>query len=275
MNPRKIAGRSVPLVGLGAMAVDEYEPAAGEDEAVALFRHAAKTGVGLFDTADVYGLGRNETLIGKALTEEQKRGVLVATKAGCTRPGGVGWDTDGRPDHIREAVRGSLARLGVKRIELYQLHAPDHRVPLRESMLAMRELQEEGLVKHIGVSNFSLAQLKEAQRLVDVVSVQNRYNIAFRRDERELLPYLTEHSIPYLPYFPLGSGQLLNQPAVRRIAERERITAAQLALAWILAKWPTAIPIPGTRSIKHLEENMKAGEVTLSERVVREIDGLY
>ncbi len=269
------AGRKIFPIGLGAMATDEYKPKASEEEAIEFFRYAAKRGVELMDTADVYGLGRNEMLIGKALTAEQKQKIIIATKAGCTRPFGTGWRTDGRPEHIKEAIKGSLERLGVKQIFLYQLHAPDPKVPIKETLRAFKELQEQGLFKCIGVSNFNLEQLKEAQKTVEVVSVQNHYNLANKKDEEELLPYLTDNNIAYLPYFPLGSGRLLNERRVIEIAGKAVVTPSQLALSWILAKWPTAIPIPGTRNKQHLDENMKSADAEMDEKLINELDSLY
>lgn len=275
MQPRTIIGKKVHPIGLGAMAVDEYPVKASDTEAIELFQYAVKQGVGLVDTADVYGLGRNETLLGKALTAEQKKQVIIATKVGCTRPGGTGWGTDGRPEHIKEAVHLSLKRLQITHIELYMLHAPDYTVPLRESISALKELQNTGLIKHIGLSNVNLDQLQEAEKMVEVMSVENHYNCTHKDDEYELLPYLTENNIPYLPYFPLGSGHLLQDKRLRALAEKLSATPSQIALAWILAKWPTAIPIPGTKNKKHLSENMHAADVGLTDTVVAEIDGWF
>ncbi len=276
MMLRKIADRKVFPIGLGVMALDEYEPKADEQEAISLLKYAAQK-VDFMDTADVYGIGRNEELIGKALSEEQKSKVLIATKAGCTRPGGYGWGTDGRPEHIKKAIHESLKRLDVKHIHLYQLHAPDHthRIPLKQSVNALKELQSVGLVKFIGLSNVSLEELREAEKIVEIVSVQNHYNIAFKRDEEELLPYLTRNNITYIPYFPLGSGRLLSDPKLKGVAQRSNITTSQICLAWMLNKWPTAIPIPGTKNKEHLDENIKAAEIELPQKVIKEINELY
>ena len=275
MKTRTIAGRKVFSIGLGAMALDEYEPKAKEEDAIEFLKFAADSGINLIDTADVYGLGRNEALIGKALAAEQKEKIMIATKAGCTRPDGYRWDTNGSPEHIKKAIEGSLKRLGVKKIELYMLHAPDHRVPFKESLKAFKELQEQGLVNKIGVSNFSLHQLKDAQKIVDVVSVENHYNLAFRKDEKDLLPYLTENDIAYLAYFPLGSGKLSNDAKLSEIAKELGITCSQLALSWILSKWPTAIPIPGTKNKQHLLENIKAADIKLEKEIIGRLDKLF
>src|SRR3989344_190576 len=275
MEKRKIAGRTVKAIGLGVMALDEYKPKAEEKDAIELLKHAVKLEVDFFDTADVYGLGRNEELIGKALNEKDKEKILIATKAGCTRPGGINWDTDGRPEHIKEAIKGSLNRLKLKQIELYQLHAPDRKIPLKESIKALKELQENGLIKNIGVSNFDLHQLKEAQKIVNVVSVQNHFNLDYKRDEEDLLPYLIENNIAFIPYFPLGSGRLLTNEKLIEIANELKISVSQLALAWIINKWKNTIPIPGTKNKKHLEENIKALEIKLEENIIKKIDSLY
>lgn len=275
MEKRKIAGRKVGPIGWGAMPLDEYHPKPSDEEAIRVLKHAIELGVDFIDTADVYGLGRNERLIGEALKPEHKESVLIATKGGCTRPGGTGWGTDGNPEHIKKAIRDSLKRLDIKQVELYQLHAPDYRVPLRDSIKALKELQDNGFIKHIGVSNFSLIQLKEAQKYAEIVSVQNHFNLSQKKDEDELLPYLTDNKIAYIPYFPLGSGRIVKDPRIIEIAARVNMTPSQLALGWIITKWPTAIPIPGTRSQLHIYENLKAADIELDEETINELDSLY
>jgi len=275
MQSRIIAGRKVLSIGFGGMAVDEYEPKASEKDAIELFRFAVDSGVNFIDTADVYGLGRNETLIGKALTSEQKEKILIGTKAGLNRPGGTGWGTDGRPDHIKDAIKGSLERLAIDKIELYMLHAPDTKIPFMETLKAFKELQQQGLVKNIGLSNFSLEQLKEAQNLIDVVSVENHFSLSFKGDEQELLPYLTEQKIAFLAYFPLSSGKILQDKKLIDIANELNITPSQVALSWITTKWPTAIPIPGTKNKEHLLENIKAADITLDKEIISKLDSLF
>ena len=155
----------------------------------------------------------------------------------------------------------------------------DQKVPLKKSLQAFKELQDAGMAEHIGVSNFSLEQVKEAQEIIEVASVQNHFNLAHKNDENELLPYLTEQKIPYLPYFPLGSGKrfavLLSDKRLIEIAKALNITSAQLALAWTMCKWPTAIPIPGTKSKQHMLENMKAAEIELSPDIIKKLDALF
>ena len=275
MERRKIADKKVFPIGLGAMALDEYAPKPNDDDAISLLRHAVGNDVDFIDTADVYGLGRNEELIGNAFTAKQKNNIIIATKAGCTRPHGYEWDTDGRPEHIREAVKDSLQRLGINQIYLYQLHAPDHRVSFTETIKAFKELQDKKSIKFIGLCNVSLKELIEAQKIIDVVSVQNHFNFSYKKDEKELLPYLTEKNIAYIPYFPLGSGKLLRNPKLMKISQSAGITPSQSALSWILNKWPTAIPIPGTKNKIHLEENIKAAGIKLDEKTIKELDSLY
>jgi len=274
MQTRTIAGRNVKSIGLGCMALDEYKPVPEEKEGIEFLKFAVDAGVDIIDTADVYGLGRNEELIGKALNEQQKNKVLIMTKAGCTRPGGTGWGTDGRPEHIKEAIHSSLKRLQIDKIELYMLHAPDDEVPFMDSLKAFKELQASGIVKNIGVSNFNLDQLKEAQKIVEVVSVENHFSLAHKNDETDLLPYLTEQKIAFLPYFPLSSGNLLQNKKLNEISKELNLKPSQVALSWITTKWPTAIPIPGTTSKEHLIENMKSVDIKLEKEIVEKLDNL-
>ncbi len=273
MKNRTIAGRNVGVIGLGTMALVEYDPKPSDKDSIDLLKFAIRIGVKLVDTADVYGYGRNEKQIG-ALTAHEKKEILIATKVGRTRPGG-GWGNDGRPIHIKEGIKESLKRLGVNSIELYQLHHPDHRVRFQDSIQALKELKDSGLVQHIGLSNVNVQQLQEAQKIVAIVSVQNHYNLSHKEDEQYLLPYLTDNHIAYLPYFPLGTGKLIRNPKLIAISEKIGITPSQAALTWIITKWPTAIPIPGTRNKNHLEENMKSANIELSDKIMHELDSLY
>jgi len=281
VKTRSLGPWKVYLVGLGVMAVDEYGPVP-EKKAIELFHYACEQGITLFDTADVYGNGRNEELLGKAFSVKEQEKILIGTKAGCTRPGGVDWDVDGRPEHIKKAVQDSLKRLGIERIKLYQLHAPDARVPFEDTIRVFKELHGKGLFEHFGLCNVSLDQLKAAQKIIPVVSVQNHFSVQHKKDEGELLPYLTKQGIAFLPYFPLGgnfgdagSPKLRNDPRLQEIAKKLKISTSQLLLTWILNKWPTAIPIPGTTSKEHLLENIKVAEIELPKEVVKKMDGMY
>ena len=275
MKLRVIADKKIFPVGLGAMALDEYNPKPTEETAISLIKYAVEKGINFIDTADVYGLGRNEKLIGQALNKEQKEKTVIATKVGCTRPDGHTWDTDGSHEHIKQGIKDSLQRLNIKQIYLYQLHAPDHRVPFQESILALKELQDKKLIKFIGLSNVDLSLLKEAQEIVNIVSVQNHFNLAFKKDEHELLPYLTENNIAYIPYFPLGGGRLLKNPKLINLAKELKLTTSQIALSWILNKWSIAIPIPGTKDKDHLNDNIKAAEIDLNEKTIEKLDSLF
>ena len=220
----------VRRLGFGAMR-------AGDDD-VELLRRVVELGINLIDTADAYSEGRNEELIAKAL-HPYPDGLVIATKAGHTRPGGA-WDVDGRPEWIKQACEASLRRLRLDRIDLLQLHRPDPEVPVAESLGAFKELQHEGKIRHAGVSNFSLEQLRQAREVVDVVSVQNEYNRGDRRSE-DVLEECEREGIAFMPWHPLAGA-----------------TSSQEALTWLLGRSPVMLPIPGTSSVEHLEENVQA-----------------
>lgn len=232
-----------------------------------LLRRAVELGVNLIDTADLYGPEVSETLIAEAL-HPYPDDLVIATKGGL-RPSGPDRPQDARPARLRECCEGSLRRLRLDRIDLYQLHAPDPLVPLEESLGALEQLRREGKIRHIGVSNVSLAGLKLARRLVDVVSVQNRYNLADRRAE-PLLEICGQGDVGFFPSFPLDDG-LLTRPEspLHDVAHGLRATSAQVALAWLLRRSPVILPIPGTSSVDHLEENMWAATLDLSEEDAR------
>jgi len=277
MKTRKIGQFNVSMIGLGGLAIAKYN-VLPDKEAIELIQFAVKNGVTLIDTADIYDNNyRNEKLIGKALTPEQKENIVISTKVGGTH----NWEIkDGSPKHIYESVRGSLERLGLKKIKLYQLHAPDPNVPIQESMLAFKELQKEGLIGSIGVCNFTLEQVIEARKVVDIASVQNRYNLELKQDERELLPYLTKAGIAYIAFYAVGSGKpnkpkIRDNPRLGEIAKELGITPSQAAIAWVINKWPITIPIVGTSSKEHLLENIKSAYVKLPKYIIKELDSLY
>ncbi|HTD82246.1 MAG TPA: aldo/keto reductase, partial [Gemmatimonadaceae bacterium] len=198
--------------------------------------------------------------------------LLIATKGGLERTGPGQWPRNGRPEHLREACEGSLKRLRVDRIDLYQLHSPDAEVPYEESVGALKELQDEGKIRHIGVSNVNLAQLKAARAIVDVVSVQNRFNLVDRSDE-DVLDACERDGLPFLPWFPLAAGQLAEPGGpVDEIARAHDATPGQVALAWLLRKSPVMLPIPGTSNVKHLEENTAAALLDLDDSIIRELE---
>jgi len=263
----------VHRLGFGAMRITGdgiWGPPDDPEEAKRLLRRVVEAGVDLIDTADSYGPEVSENLIAEALHPYPER-LVIATKGGLRRTGPSQWPRDARPERLKECCEGSLRRLKLDRIELYQLHSPDNRVPLEESMGALKELQDEGKIRHVGVSNVSAEQLERARAVVEVVSVQNRYNLEDRRAE-DLLDACEAANIGFIPWFPLATGRLAEPGGpLDRIARAHEATPAQIALAWLLARSPVMLPIPGTSSIAHFEENLAAAEVDLSPDEVAEI----
>lgn len=230
------------------------------ENALRVLRRAVELGANLVDTADSYGPEVNELQVAEALHPYED--LVIATKGGLVRddrPGG--WPADGRPEHLREACEGSLRRLRVERIDLYQLHRPDPKVPFEESVGELARLREEGKIRHVGLSNVGVEQLARAQEIVPVVSVQNRYNLADRHSE-DVLEACEEQGIAFFPWWPLAVGDLA-EPGGRldTVARAHDATPAQVALAWLLARSPVVCPIPGTASLEHLEENMAAAKL--------------
>jgi pyridoxine 4-dehydrogenase len=240
-------------------------------EAKLLLRRAISLGVNLIDTADSYGPEISEQLIAEAL-HPYPADLVIATKAGYTRPGPGRWQPDGRPAHLKQACEGSLRRLRLERIDLYQLHTPDDKVPFEESVGALVELRAAGKIRHVALSNVSVAQLKRARAIVPIVSVQNLYNLSDRSSEG-VLAACERDGLGFIPWYPLGAGSMLGKrSALARIAARLDATPSQVALAWLLQHSPVMLPIPGTSSITHLEENMAAAELQLSADDVRALD---
>ena len=235
-----------------------------------LLKRAFDLGHTFFDTADSYGPNVSEDLIAEALHPYPKE-LVIGTKGGLVRPSRHRWDTCGRPDHLRRALDGSLKRLRLERIDLYQFHAPDPKVPFAESMGALAELQRAGKIRHLGVSNVSLTELDEARRIATIVSVQNEYNLENRASEN-VLKACEKLGIAFLPWYPLGAGTALKSRKVKSLAKKHRARPAQIALAWLLAKSPVVLPIPGTADLEHLEENAGAAQLTLSPAEMRELN---
>jgi len=227
-----------------------------------LLVRAFELGHNFFDTADSYGPNVSETIIAEAL-HPYPAGLVIATKGGLTRPSRHRWDEDGRPEHLRQALDGSLRRLKLERIDLYQFHSPDPRVPFADSMGMLATLQRAGKIRHLGVSNVTVKQLDEARRIAPIISVQNEYNIENRSDD-DVLAACEKAGIAFIPWFPLGAGQALRSAKVKRVAARLNATPAQVALAWLIARSPVMLPIPGTSSLGHLEENATAAALKLS-----------
>jgi pyridoxine 4-dehydrogenase len=234
------------------------------ENALAVLRRAVELGVNLIDTSNAYGPEINEHQIAEAL-HPYREGLVIATKGGLRRTRSGGWPEDGRPEKLREACEGSLARLRRDRIDLYQLHAPDPKVPIEESVGELARLREEGKIRHVGLSNVSVGELERARRIVPIVSVQNRYSLAERSSE-DVLETCEREGLAFLPWFPLASGSLARQGGpVDQVAERIGATRAQVALAWLLHHSPVMLSIPGTSSLEHLEENVASRDVHLTD----------
>ena len=257
----------VNRLGYGAMRITG-EGIWGEPEdpeaAKAVLRRAVELGINLIDTADSYGPDVSERLIGETLAPYPDD-LVIATKAGLVRPGPGDWRPNGRPGHIREAIEGSLRRLKLETVDLYQLHRIDPQVPVEESLGTMAELRDEGKVRHVGLSEVSVDELRQAQEIVPISSVQNRYNLTDRGSEA-VLEACEADGIAFIPWFPLASGDL-SRPGgpVDEIASNHDATPGQIALAWLLRRSPVMLPIPGTSSVEHLEENVAAASIELTE----------
>ena len=263
----------VRRLGFGAMRITG-EGIWGEPpdraEAVRVVRRAVELGVNLIDTADSYGPHVSEEILAEAL-HPYPDGLVIATKGGLVRPGPGRWNRDGRPEHLREACEGSLRRLRVDRIDVYQLHAPDPDVPFERSVETLAALRDEGKVRLVGLSNVSVAQLEQALEIVPIASVQDRYNLSDRANE-DVLDACEERGIGFIPWFPLATGSLARPGGpLDAVAARHDATPSQVALAWLLARSPVMLPIPGTGSVEHLEENAAAAFVELAPEEVEEL----
>jgi len=271
----------VKRLGYGAMRVTGEgiwgEPA-DRDGAIALLRRVVELGVDLIDTADSYGPFVSEDLIREALhtgdADDPYDGVTIATKGGLIRTGPGGWHQLGRPEYLRFACEMSLRRLAVERIDLYQLHRIDGQVPAEEQFGVLGELQKEGKIRHIGLSEVSVDELEHARRHLPIVSVQNRYNLLDRGSE-DVLDVCEAQGIGFLPWFPVAVGDLARTGGpLDEMASETGATPAQIALAWLLHRSPVLLPIPGTSSIAHLEENVAAAAVALTDEQMATLDGL-
>jgi pyridoxine 4-dehydrogenase len=242
------------------------------ENALAVLRRVVELGVTFIDTADAYGPHVNELQIAEAL-HPYPEGLVVATKGGLLHDRTSSWPPDGRPEHLREACEGSLLRLRLDRIDVYQLHRPDPSVPLEESVGALGELRDEGKIRHVGLSNVSVEQLERARAIVPVASVQNRYSVADRQWE-DVVEACDRWGIAFLPWFPLAAGSLADaRGPLERVAARHEATPAQVAIAWLLQRSPVVCPIPGTSSLAHLEENLAAVRIELSAEDLDELQG--
>jgi aryl-alcohol dehydrogenase-like predicted oxidoreductase len=271
-------GGDLPVhrLGYGAMQLPGpgvWGEPADPDNARRVLRAAVEQGVDFIDTADSYGPVVSERLIAEAL-HPYPEGLVIATKAGLTRQGPGIWTPVGRPAYLKQQVELSLRTLRLERIDLIQLHRIDAEVPLADQLGAFKELQDEGKVRHIGVSEVSVAELEQARQIVDVVSVQNLYNLT-NRQSQDVLDHATEHGIGFIPWFPIATGDLAAPDSpVADIARELDATPSQVALAWLLHTSPVVLPIPGTKSLEHLAENLGAAQLRLSDEDMARLDAL-
>src|SRR5271156_1064460 len=269
-------GGDMPIhrLGYGAMRITGDgiwgEPKDRED-AKKVLRRAVELGVNFIDTADSYGPAVSERLIGEALSPYAK-GVVIATKAGLTRQGPHRWLPVGRPEYLIQQVEMSLRRLKIERIDLWQLHRIDPKVPVEESLGAIKKLQEQGKIRHVGLSEVKPHEIDQARKVIEIVSVQNQYNIGDRQHE-DVVEYCAKHKLAFIPWFPVAGGKLA-QPGGKldSAAKAHRANVSQLSLAWLLHRSPVILPIPGTTSVNHLEENVAAADVKLSAAEWKEIE---
>src|ERR1700692_1016311 len=265
---------TVNRLGYGAMRITGNgiwgEPKDREG-AKKVLRRAVELGVNFIDTADSYGPEVSEQLIGEALAPYAK-GVVIATKAGLTRQGPNQWLPVGRPEYLIQEVEMSLRRLKLERLDLWQLHRIDPKVPVEESLGAIAKLQSQGKIRHIGLSEVKPKEIDQARKVVEIVSVQNQYNVGDRQHE-DALQYCEKHKLAFIPWFPVAAGQLARPGGkLDRVAKAHGSTVSQLSLAWLLHRSPVILPIPGTSSVAHLEENLKAREIELSADDMKSIE---
>jgi pyridoxine 4-dehydrogenase len=275
MSVREISARSAGMIdlggelsvtrlGFGAMRITGegiWGPPKDQDAALAVLRRAVELGVNFIDTADSYGPNVSEELIAEALFP-YAAGLVIATKGGWNRPGPNQWTHDATPAHLRKAVEGSLKRLRLERIDVYQLHTPDPVVPFEDSVGTLARLKEEGKIRLVALSNVTQEHIERARKIVPIVSVQNRYSFADREWDY-VVDYCERNGIAFIPWFPLGAGRVAGN-ALNEIARKRNADPHQVALAWLLKRSPIMLPIPGTSSLEHLEENVAAASVRLT-----------
>jgi aryl-alcohol dehydrogenase-like predicted oxidoreductase len=264
---------AITRLGFGAMRITGdgiWGEPADRAEAIRVLKRAIELGINFIDTADSYGPGVSEDIIALAL-HPYPANLVIATKGGFERPGPDRWVENGRPEHLKSACEGSLRRLRLHRIDLYQLHRIDPKVPAEDQIGALKELQAAGKIKHIGLSEVGVGQIQQAQKIVPIVSVQNRYSLTDRKSE-DVLEYCEKQKIAFIPWFPLAAGQLAEaESPINRVASRWKVTPSQVALAWLLARSGVILPIPGTSHIDHLEENVAAADLKVDESKMREL----
>ena len=266
---------TVNRLGYGAMRITGegiWGPPADHDESIRVLRRAVELGVNFIDTADSYGPNVSEELIAEAL-RPYAPGVVIATKGGLLRTGPNEWPIDASPKHLEEVLNGSLKRLKVEQIDLYQLHRIDPNVPFEDTLKFLQKAQQDGRIKHIGLSEVSVADITKAQEFVSIVSVQNMYSIENRKWEAELT-YTREQNIAFIPWFPLGGGNADALKALDQLAAKHSVKPQQIALSWLLHHSPNILLIPGTSKVKHLEENMKTADIRLSAEEMQALNAI-
>jgi len=264
---------SINRMGFGAMRITGegiWGPPADKEEAIRVLKKAVELGINFIDTADSYGPHVSEELIAEALYPYPK-GLVIATKGGLTRTGPNQWPVNAHPDHLRKALEGSLKRLKLDSIDLYQLHRIDPSVPLEDSLNFLKKAQEEGVIRYIGLSEVSVEELKNAQQYVKVVSVQNKYSVDNRKWE-DVLNYCEQTNLAFIPWYPLSAGNVNTLEVLTNIGARYETSAHQIALSWLLHHSPNIVLIPGTSKVKHLEENFKSVFVKLSDEELALLD---
>jgi len=272
----RLGDMEIHRLGFGAMRITGKgiwgEPR-DREEAKRALRRAVELGVDFIDTADSYGPDVSEELIGETLAP-YKKGLVIATKAGLVRTGPDRWHPLGRAEYLTQQVEMSLRHLKLERLDLWQLHRIDPKTPVEESLGAAKKLQEQGKIRHIGLSEVSVAEIEQARKIVEIVSVQNEYNLATRKSE-DIVDYCEKNRLGFIPWFPVAAGKLAEPGGkLEQLAKKHNATVAQLSIAWLLHRSPVMLPIPGTSSVKHLEENMKSADLRLSESDWKEVESV-
>lgn len=266
---------TVNRMGYGAMRITGegiWGPPKDKEEAIRVLQKAVELGVNFIDTADSYGPNVSEELIAEAL-HPYPNDLVIATKGGFERTGPNKWHVNGDPNHLREALEGSLKRLKLDSIDLYQLHRIDQDVPFESMFQFLKEAQEEGLINHIGLSEVSISDIQKARNIVEIASVQNKYSLDYRKWEPEL-EYCNKNSIAFIPWNPINAGNMKSQEKIKALAQKYGASENQIALSWLLHHAPNVLLIPGTSKVNHLEENVKAADVTLTQEELDELDRL-
>lgn len=277
MKPTYTIGGDLPVnrMGYGAMRITGdgiWGPPKDKEQAIRVLQKAVGLGVNFIDTADSYGPNISEELIAEAL-HPYKEGLIIATKGGFERSGPNKWHVNGHPDHLKKVLEGSLKRLRLDKIDLYQLHRIDPDVPFEKTFKFLAQAQREGLIRHIGLSEVSIEDIKRAQSFVEVVSVQNKYSLDYRKWEDEL-EFCNGNGIAFIPWNPINAGNLKIEEKIKTIAKKYHATGTQIALAWLLHRAPNILLIPGTSKVSHLEENIKAASISLTKEETQDLTAL-